>query len=500
MKKSFRSGSGLSGALWVVVVIMAVALPARAAMIMSPYLQAVSGKDVCVMVECDSMDPVSVQFGVNTTYGETAKTQSTLPTDTKPTTYVHRVWLSDLKPNTTYHYRATQDGTAYSTDAAFITAVPAGVPFKFAALGDFRTNTAIHEGIVAKIRDMHPAFSIYGGDLCGSGSYKMFKNEFFQPNELALDAVTPFFNSPGNHEGWTPNTKAFTQAPVGPKDAQGYYSFDYGDVHFLAINDEVSYAKDSAQWKFAKQDLESTKQLWKIVFFHQPAYCAGGHGENKGMILMTKQLFDPNKVNIVIAGHTHLYQHNLVNGIHHFVLGSAGAPLYNPGKADYVVKTAKAYHFAILEVNKNKIHMVVYKNDGSVLDTLDLDSSATAKTPAAADEWTTTNSGLKYKDEKVGDGQQVKAGDSVTVHYKGWLDDGKVFDTSMENGREPLTFTVGIGQVIKGWDEGIVGMKVGGVRELTIPASLAYGDRDMGIIPPKSTLHFQVTIISVKAP
>ena len=295
------------------------------------------------------------------------------------------MWLKGLKPGTTYHYRASQDDATYSADAAFVTAVPAGKPFKFAALGDFRTNTAIHEGIVAKIRDMRPAFSIYGGDLCGNGSYHMFKKEFFQPNELALDAVTPFFNSPGNHEGWTPNTKAFTQAPDGPKDAQGYYSFDYGDAHFLAINDEVSYAKDSAQWKFAKQDLENTKKPWKIVFFHQPAYCAGGHGENKGMIEMTKQLFEPNKVNIVIAGHTHLYQHNLVNGIHHFVLGSAGAPLYDPGKADYVLKTAKVYHYAILEVDRNKIHMVVYKNDGSVLDTLNLNKSTASKDPVKSE-------------------------------------------------------------------------------------------------------------------
>jgi len=380
----YRPGLGLSRALWIVLIALAMAIPAQAAVVMSPYLQAVSEKGVCVMVECDSKAPVTVQFGANTSYGEIAKTQTTVPTDANPATCVHRVWLSDLKPNTTYHYRATQDGLAYSADAAFVTAAPAGVPFKFAALGDFRTNTAIHEAIVARVKDAHPAFSIYGGDLCGNGSYGMFKKEFFQPNELALDAVAPFFNAPGNHEGWSPNTKAFTQSPDGPKDAQGYYSFDYGDVHFVSINNQVSYSKGSAQWNFVKKDLESTKKPWRVVFFHEPAYCAGGHGENKGMIVMTKELFEPNKVNIVIAGHTHIYQHNLVNGIHHFVLGAAGAPLYDLGSADYVVKSARVQHYAIIEVNKNKIHMVVYKNDGSVLDTLDLTGAGAAKTLPAA--------------------------------------------------------------------------------------------------------------------
>ena len=153
-----RPGLALCRAFWMVLIALAMMAPAQAAMIMSPYLQAVSQKGVCVMVECDSKDPVTVQFGLNASYGEIAKTQTAVPTDAKSATYVHRVWLSDLKPNTTYHYCATQDGLAYSADAAFVTAAPAGVPFKFAALADFRTNTAIHEAIVARVKDAHPAF------------------------------------------------------------------------------------------------------------------------------------------------------------------------------------------------------------------------------------------------------------------------------------------------------------------------------------------------------
>jgi len=119
------------------------------------------------------------------------------------------------------------------------------------------------------------------------------------------------------------------------------------------------------------------------------------------------------------------------------------------------------------------------------------------KQSATPSQEVTTASGLKYKDEKVGDGKEVIAGDTVKVDYKGWLDNGTVFDTSKKPGREPFSFTVGAGSVIKGWDEGLVGMKVGGVRELTVPASLGYGDQDMGQIPPNSTLHFSVELLEI---
>lgn len=110
----------------------------------------------------------------------------------------------------------------------------------------------------------------------------------------------------------------------------------------------------------------------------------------------------------------------------------------------------------------------------------------------------TTESGLKYTDKKFGKGDEVKVGDVVTVHYKGWLSDGTVFDTSRRGSGDPLVFRVGMGEVIRGWDEGLVGMKVGGIRELTIPPDLAYGSRQVGPIPANSTLHFEVEVMDTK--
>lgn len=109
----------------------------------------------------------------------------------------------------------------------------------------------------------------------------------------------------------------------------------------------------------------------------------------------------------------------------------------------------------------------------------------------------TTKSGLKYVDQKVGEGPEVKSGDTVSVHYTGWLKDGKKFDSSKDRG-QPFPVPVGQGRVIKGWDEGLQGMKVGGKRKLIIPPDLAYGARGAGgVIPPNAELTFEVELLKI---
>lgn len=110
-----------------------------------------------------------------------------------------------------------------------------------------------------------------------------------------------------------------------------------------------------------------------------------------------------------------------------------------------------------------------------------------------------TDSGLAYIDQKVGEGQIPQKGKTVVVHYTGWLKDNNVkFDSSVDRG-EPFKFTLGTGQVIPGWDEGVATMKVGGKRQLIIPADLAYGMQGVpGAIPPNATLVFDVELLGVE--
>ena len=108
------------------------------------------------------------------------------------------------------------------------------------------------------------------------------------------------------------------------------------------------------------------------------------------------------------------------------------------------------------------------------------------------------NGELIIEDLKVGEGSEVVKYNIVTVNYTGWLTDGTKFDSSLNPGRSPFRFTVGGGQVIKGWDEGLIGMKSGGKRKLTIPPSMGYGNQDMGVIPSNSTLIFEIDLLIIE--
>jgi len=108
-----------------------------------------------------------------------------------------------------------------------------------------------------------------------------------------------------------------------------------------------------------------------------------------------------------------------------------------------------------------------------------------------------TDSGLKYEDLTVGEGDTAEAGHMVTVHYTGWLTDGNKFDSSKDR-NDPFRFKLGASQVIRGWDEGVAGMKIGGVRKLTIPSNLGYGAQGAGgVIPPNAILVFEVELLGI---
>ena len=115
------------------------------------------------------------------------------------------------------------------------------------------------------------------------------------------------------------------------------------------------------------------------------------------------------------------------------------------------------------------------------------------------DKLTTTDSGLAYYDIVTGEGAEAATGQTVLVHYSGWLEDGTLFDSSVTRG-EPLSVTLGAGGVIPGWEEGLVGMKVGGKRQLIIPPDLAYGESGAGggVIPANATLIFDIELLEVK--
>jgi FKBP-type peptidyl-prolyl cis-trans isomerase FkpA len=114
------------------------------------------------------------------------------------------------------------------------------------------------------------------------------------------------------------------------------------------------------------------------------------------------------------------------------------------------------------------------------------------------DQYVLTKTGLKYADLKAGSGREAKSGDNVSVHYAGWLTNGNLFDTSYKR-NQTFNFQLGTGMVIAGWDEGVSGMKIGGIRQLVIPPELGYGARGAGgIIPPNASLIFEVELMEIQ--
>jgi len=151
----------------------------------------------------------------------------------------------------------------------------------------------------------------------------------------------------------------------------------------------------------------------------------------------------------------------------------------------FIIVAAGIVLFVLPNINKNR----------------QLDTENPQKNMETASSSSTTSSDvkeLKIEDLKIGEGVEVKSGDVVSIHYRGTFLDGKVFDSSYDRG-QPFETKIGIGQVIKGWDEGVVGMKVGGKRKLTIPPDKAYGEQGIpGDIPPNSTLVFEVELLGIK--
>ena len=138
----------------------------------------------------------------------------------------------------------------------------------------------------------------------------------------------------------------------------------------------------------------------------------------------------------------------------------------------------------------------VSESPGAAKEVDPVDAARKLGTPTE-NEVVTMDSGLEYIDVTVGEGAEANAGQTVSVHYTGWLVNGSKFDSSVDRG-QPFEFPLGAGSVIKGWDEGVAGMKIGGVRKLIIPADMGYGSRGAGPIPPDSTLIFEVELPGIR--
>ncbi len=349
------------------------AFPLNAKILMTPYLQGVTTSSIYIMVATDSKNDVLVKYSKeNEQKTISEKTTFYILANEKSNVYVHRILLKKLESATTYKYEVF-NGNGQTYAGTFTTAPKENRNFKFAVMGDCRSNPNIHAAISKEIRKQSPMFAIYTGDLCHDGKFNSWKNEFFVPEELALISNVPFFNAVGNHEFGTNSTAAFMQAPEGTNSGSKYYfSFDYSDIHIIILNSQESLKKGSPQYNFAYNDLKNSNKKWKIAAIHQPIYCSGGHGNNPALYDLANDIFDHFGVNLVLSGHSHFYQRNVVNGVTFLIIAGGGAPLYSPKKANYTIKTDKVYNYGIVEASPIALHVIVYDINGNIIDDFEL--------------------------------------------------------------------------------------------------------------------------------
>ncbi len=367
-----------------VLVLLLASYPVFGSFLTSPYLQGLTGNTVYVLIESSTQDTVFVDFGLTNSYGLTAKTSIISTTLNTPVSYVHKIQLTGLLPDTLYQISVRQTGSTTATSYFRSIASP-GKSFRWCWEGDSRTNTSVFNTIMGLILPKAPRFFINGGDVATDGAYASWHTQSFTTTAMNVTSKVPGYNVVGNHEGWAQNTKSFTQSPASASGLQDYYSFDYGDIHFLVLNTELSYTVGSAQYNFAASDLKATTKKWKIVCAHKPGYTAGGsgaHTPDAGIATMTTNIFEPNKVDMVLCGHNHFYQHCKVNAIDHIVIGGAGAPLYTMGTATYAIKSLSTYCYGIFDFTPALMKLTVYNSSDAVIDTISWTKSVSLVEPA----------------------------------------------------------------------------------------------------------------------
>lgn len=358
--------------LWISTIFLASFATTQSKLLMLPYLQALTQNSIVILAETDSKEaPMAIIFKPDGTKQTYQSTFFRVAENRREETYFHRIFVNNLTPNTKYSYFVVHQGDT-SKVFQFQTSILEGQSFRFAVTGDGRSNPQVHSKITSLISKFQPNFILYTGDLCYSGKYFEWKKEFFTPEAQKVYSTIPFFNALGNHEAQTELTKVFLQAPISSSNNEYFYSFDFGDVHFLILNTEGSVNENSEQYRFAQADLENSRKPWKFVAFHIPAYSAGGNNPSKAMQNMTSKIFEPASVPLVFNGHNHFYQRSFVNGIYHLVFGGGGSPLYEPKNNYFVQKSIKDYNFGIVDVNSTSIIINVYDIRGNLIDKLEI--------------------------------------------------------------------------------------------------------------------------------
>ncbi|OLO08435.1 hypothetical protein BTW08_06775 [Salinicola sp. MH3R3-1] len=349
-------------------------LPGTVAHQVPPYVQNVTRNSASILWDTTSQSDTSVNYGTTSHLGNTASGEPKRR---------HEVKLFGLKEDTLYYYRVEDDGPLDDIHT-FRTAPGAEATVTFAALGDSGDASKAQYQMATIIAKSHPQLVLHLGDVVyKTGAERQYDSRFYLPYEGLLSSIL-FYPSLGNHDVRTndgqPYLSAFDLPTNNPQQTERYYSFDYGPVHFVALDSEL-YAGDhslstEAQKTWLQKDLDQRQRPWTIIFFHRPPFSSslGPHPGGDARICQDLvPIFERANVDLVLTGHQHNYERlEPINGVNYIVSGGGGADLYpiEPGKRSaYAVSRLNVLE---LKASPHELKVDAVGEDGAVFDSVRL--------------------------------------------------------------------------------------------------------------------------------
>ena len=338
-----------------------------------PYLAVPGSSYISIKWEADKKAKSMLLFGENRILNR--KNDAKL-IGTKSGFYLYESRLTGLKPQTRYFYQVIC-GDTKSVVTFFNTAPLRNSPFSFVAMGDSRSYPETFSTIMEQVNKLKPDLIISMGDLVeNGGKFKQWGSQYFEPAKSVIDHI-PLISALGDHEGDGDNGKLFKYFFYPNMNVNRlWFSFDFGDAHFVSLDYRHPYDKDMIRW--FKKDMAKTKAKWKFVYMHRPCYNLGGHRSAWGRKVWPA-LFRKFKVDIVFAGHSHLYERFFPVRpsyqprswpVTYITTGGAGAELYEIGHSNFLAKSESIHHFVYFRLNGDTLSMKAYSLSDSLFDNL----------------------------------------------------------------------------------------------------------------------------------
>jgi len=346
----------------------------REALTREPYLQSTTTRGTIVAFG-SSREHAEVVLREPAADGKEGKVVQTIPAlpgnKESGETRVLYASFDGLQAGHLYCYQVVDSGVALTEPAPLTTAAGPGLddPFNFVVIGDSGTGGDAERAIAQRVTETPFDFMLFLGDIAyASGTAAQLKNNFFDVYKNLIKYV-PAYTAIGNHERRTKKGQPYFDAFVLP-GTERYYSFDWGDVHFAAID---TTHRDSEQVEWLRKDLENTKQRWKIVFGHHPPYTNSLRGPQMWIRRTYAKIFTDNKVDLVVTGHEHQYERFRVAGVNYIISGGGGGRLTRFFGSQKSIKKASRHHFLHFAVTSTTLAMKAIDIDGKVIETVELE-------------------------------------------------------------------------------------------------------------------------------